>query len=41
MLFAAHIKDFEQRNIVDVEDAREFRHEIDASAHAPVFLTKV
>ncbi|OZC07058.1 hypothetical protein X798_05950 [Onchocerca flexuosa] len=35
------IKDFEQRNIVDVEDAREFRNEVDASDHAPVFLTNL
>lgn len=41
MLFSARVKDFEQRNIVDVEDARELRHEIDTSAHAPVFLTNV
>nr|CDQ05422.1 BMA-KETN-1, isoform j [Brugia malayi] len=41
LIFAARVKDFEQRNIVDVEDAREYRLEIDASAHPPVFLTNL
>ncbi|VDK72603.1 unnamed protein product [Litomosoides sigmodontis] len=41
VLVQPYVKDFEQRNIVDVEDARELRHEIDASAHAPVFLTNL
>ncbi|VDK66159.1 unnamed protein product, partial [Onchocerca ochengi] len=41
ILVQPYMKDFEQRNIVDVEDAREFRNEVDASDHAPVFLTNL
>ncbi|KAM3716725.1 Kettin [Dirofilaria immitis] len=35
------IKDFEQRNIMDVEDARELRNEVHASDQVPVFLTNL
>ncbi|CAG9532190.1 unnamed protein product [Cercopithifilaria johnstoni] len=41
ILVQPRLKDFEQRNIVDVEDARELRYEVDASARAPVFLTNL
>lgn len=36
---SARIEDSAQRNIVDVEDARELRYEADTSTHAPIFLT--
>ncbi|VDN06754.1 unnamed protein product [Thelazia callipaeda] len=35
------IKDFVQRNIIDVDDARELQQELDASSHAPVFVTSL
>lgn len=35
------IKDLEQRNIIDVEDARELRYEVDTCTQFPVFLTNL
>uniref|UniRef100_A0A915PRJ2 Ig-like domain-containing protein n=1 Tax=Setaria digitata TaxID=48799 RepID=A0A915PRJ2_9BILA len=35
------VQDSVQRNIVDVEDARDFRHDISSSAQAPMFLTNL